>query len=66
MPVESPRKMRATEAAHYLRMSVSKLARLRISGDGPPYAKIGKRIVLYDKLGVDRWLEKQLRQSTAD
>ena len=61
-----PQKMRAVEASHYLRMSVSKLARLRVTGDGPPYAKVGNRIVLYDKGNLDRWLEGQLRRSTAE
>ena len=59
-------KMRAAEASHYLRMSVSKLARLRINGDGPPYAKIGTRVVIYDKQDLDAWLKGQLCRSTAE
>ena len=41
------------------------LAKWRMSGDGPPFLKIG-RLVYYDPAVVERWLERQTRSSTTD
>lgn len=37
----------------------------RLDGSGPPYSKIGKR-VLYDLDEVDRWLRRFRRTSTRE
>lgn len=62
----SQEKLRVPEAAEYLRISESTLAKMRLRGDGPPYSLAGKRIVLYDKADLDKWLADRRRTSTRD
>ena len=62
----SQRKLRVPDAAEYLRLSVSTLAKMRLRGEGPPYSLAGKRIVLYDKADLDQWLADRRRTSTRD
>ncbi|HEY9080483.1 helix-turn-helix domain-containing protein [Magnetovibrio sp.] len=59
-------KMRPTETAAYVKCSTSTLAKMRMRGDGPPYVKAGKRIVLYDREEVDAWLAERKRYSTSE
>lgn len=40
-------------------------AKLRCSGEGPVYMKVGKT-VLYDPVDVEAWLSKKRRRSTSD
>ncbi len=61
----SATKMRPQATANYVQMSVSKLAKLRMSGKGPRYSKVD-RVVLYDETDVDDWLEALKRASTSD
>jgi hypothetical protein len=60
------RKMRAHDAAQYLQLSLSTLAKMRCRGDGPPYTKCGNRIILYDKDVLDGWLRERTRRPTSD
>ena len=53
------------ETARMLGLSASWLTKSRMSGDGPPYIKINKR-VLYRPSDVRIWLEKHRRRSTSD
>ena len=55
----------ALEAATYCRSSASTLAKLRLYGGGPPYVKLGRRVV-YDPADLDRWLASHRRVSTSD
>jgi len=57
--------MRAEAVAAFTGLSASYLAKLRCSGFGPPFMKIG-RAVLYDPDDVRRWLDKHGRTSTSD
>lgn len=59
-------KLRVPEAARYLRLSQSTLAKMRLRGDGPPYSLASRRIVLYDKADLDQWLVDRRRSSTRD
>jgi predicted DNA-binding transcriptional regulator AlpA len=59
-------KMRPPEAARYLGVSVSTLARMRVRGDGPPFAKAGPRLCVYDRQNLDAWLLSRTRRSTSD
>ncbi len=65
MPVETP-KMRAREAANYVRLAESTLAKLRCYGGGPSFSKAGPRLVVYDKNDLDAWLTSRLCRSTAE
>ena len=53
------------EAATYLRLSKPTLERLRLTGDGPPYAKLGKA-VRYRRADLDAWLASRLIRSTSE
>jgi predicted DNA-binding transcriptional regulator AlpA len=58
--------MRTPEAARYLALAESTLTKLRLTGDGPPFVKVGPRAVAYRKSDLDKFLEARLRQSTSD
>lgn len=57
-------KMRAKEAAEYLRVSIALLAKLRSAGGGPNYAKPSARLVLYDRRDLDAWLSARMLNRT--
>jgi excisionase family DNA binding protein len=48
------------EAADFLRCSPRTLERLRVEGEGPPYARVG-RLVRYDPDAVRAWLKERTR-----
>jgi len=52
------------EAAMALHLSVRTLERWRVSGDGPPFVKAGRR-VLYRPADIDSWIASRLRTSTS-
>lgn len=66
MPHPNATKLRAPDAAAYVGLSPSTLAKMRLRGDGPVYSKAGPRIVIYDKLDLDAWLSAQRRRSTSE
>ena len=51
-------RLRAAQAAHYLGISRSTLAKWRMRKIGPPYHRCGPRIVYYYKDEIDAWLEQ--------
>ncbi len=51
------------EAANFLRLSSSWLAKARMRGDGPPYVKIG-RSVRYSEGALAQWMKSKQRLST--
>jgi len=53
------------EAAGYLKLGESTLAKLFVSGDGPPAIKIG-RSVRYSHLDLNDWMAAKRRKSTSD
>lgn len=59
-------KLRAPEAAAYVGLSASTLAKMRLRGDGPFYSKAGPRVVIYDRADLDAWLSGQRRRSTSE
>lgn len=59
------RMMRAEAVAEFTGLSASYLAKLRCTGFGPPFRKIG-RAVLYDPADVQAWLDGHSRASTSD
>jgi excisionase family DNA binding protein len=56
--------MTTAEAARYVRLGRPTLERLRVSGKGPIYVKLG-RSVRYRKADLDAWLESRATRSTA-
>jgi predicted DNA-binding transcriptional regulator AlpA len=55
----------AREAANFLRLSLSWLAKTRMRGDGPPYVKLG-RTVRYREGALVQWLKSRARLSTSE
>jgi excisionase family DNA binding protein len=53
------------EAAGYLKLGESTLAKLFVSGDGPPAIKIG-RSVRYSSVDLNEWMAAKRRRSTSD
>jgi predicted DNA-binding transcriptional regulator AlpA len=53
------------EAAEFLRLSERTLERFRLTGDGPPYVKAGRRVV-YRREDLDRWIEDHVRNNTSE
>ena len=53
------------DAANFLRVSVSFLAKARMRGDGPPYVKLG-RSVRYRESDLVHWMKSRLRLSTSE
>ncbi|WEK50983.1 MAG: helix-turn-helix domain-containing protein [Candidatus Kaistia colombiensis] len=52
------------EAATYAGLGKSTLDKFRLTGGGPTYIKVGKRVV-YDLSDLDIWLASRRRQSTS-
>jgi hypothetical protein len=63
-PLES-RKFNTVEAAAHLGLGQSTLAKLRVFGGGPPFYKLGRRVV-YDHRDLDNWVAERRRVSTSD
>jgi predicted DNA-binding transcriptional regulator AlpA len=59
------RKLNVREAARFLGLSVSTLNKLRLSGNGPPYLKLGRR-VLYDLHALETWAATRKRNHTSE
>jgi len=57
--------LRTPQAAEYLGLSASVMEKMRLRGDGPPYAKLG-RLVIYDVSDLDAWVNARKRTSTID
>ena len=65
MVSEFPSVMTPREAAAYLSLSVGRLAKLRLTGESPRFAKIGAS-VRYRRSDLDAWLQSRIRKSTSD
>jgi predicted DNA-binding transcriptional regulator AlpA len=57
--------LHAREAAKLVGLSESTLAKLRLNGNGPPYCKLGRRVV-YRQDDLDRWLRSRTTTDTTD
>ena len=65
-PLPRPRRMlRTRDAAAYTGLAKSTLEKLRVSGGGCPYIRVG-RVVIYDPADLDSWLASHRRASTSD
>jgi predicted DNA-binding transcriptional regulator AlpA len=65
MQKDDRERLRAIEAADYLRVSRSTLTKWRINGAGPDSHRCGPRVVYYFKDEIDQWLaECDRRPST--
>ena len=53
------------QAADHLRVSKNHLDKLRVSGRGPPFARLGRRKVLYRRSDLDKWVDERIYKSTS-
>ena len=65
MPNESAN-LRPPEAAAHLSVSISYLAKMRLTGQGPRYSKLSPKLVLYSRADLDAWVASRVRASTTD
>jgi excisionase family DNA binding protein len=54
-----------SEAAKILGLSTRTLERLRLTGEGPPFAKLGRR-VLYRPADLNAWVAERIVRSTSE
>jgi excisionase family DNA binding protein len=59
------RLLKPNEAAEFLGLGHSTLAKLRVSGGGPAFRKFG-RSVRYSREDLQRWADERSRRSTSD
>ena len=52
-------------AATYLGLKPSTLHNMRVTGDGPMFIKLGRRVV-YDVMDIEAWVASRKRRSTSD
>jgi hypothetical protein len=64
-PNKYQKRLRTPKAAAYLALSPSTLAKMRLTGDGPAYSKLG-RIVVYEISDLDEYADARRRHSTSD
>ena len=61
-----PSLLRPQQAAALLGLSVQTLAKYRLTGDGPPFVKVGPRVVAYRLDALEAWIVSRTRRSTSD
>lgn len=66
MIANTDRRLRAPDAAAFLGIAPSTLAKMRLRGDGPAYHKVGARVVSYSISDLELWLNARRRASTSD
>jgi predicted DNA-binding transcriptional regulator AlpA len=57
--------LNARDAARFVGLSESTLAKLRLNGNGPPYCKLGRRVV-YRLADLEQWLQSRTTRDTSD
>jgi excisionase family DNA binding protein len=60
-----PNLLSQQEAADYCGLSPRTLERARVTGEGPPYAKLGRR-VLYRRSDLEDWITSRICKSTSE
>ena len=53
------------QAAAYILLSPATLVRMRITGEGPRYAKVGRRVI-YAIEDLDGWVEERKQSFTGE
>jgi predicted DNA-binding transcriptional regulator AlpA len=65
MAIQTPEVLCARDAAHFVGLSESTLAKLRLNGNGPVYCKLGRRVV-YRPVDLQQWLQSRTTRDTSD
>lgn len=64
-PAINPDLFDTPAAAAHLQLSRQYLEKLRLTGGGPAFAKLG-RVVRYRRIDLENWLTAQIKTSTSD
>ena len=62
---EPPRYLNVQEAAMFLGLKQRTMDKWRVTGEGPPFVKIG-RSVRYDRSDLQAYMAKRIRRSTSE
>ena len=57
---------RTRDAAKYIGLSASTLAKKRMDGSGPTFIKLGKKLVTYRKSDLDLWCNANSFKNTGE
>jgi predicted DNA-binding transcriptional regulator AlpA len=66
LPPEDDALIRRADVPRYLPLAAQTLARWAVEGGGPPYVKLGRRIVAYRAGDLRAWLRDGKRRSTSE
>lgn len=58
--------LRPADAAAYLGLALSTLAKLRMEGTGPRWSKATARAVIYRREDLDAWIASRAKSSTSE
>lgn len=64
--MHATKKLWTPDAADFLKVSASTLAKWRVFGGGPKFQKIGARIVVYDLRDLEEFAAQGGRRSTSE
>jgi len=56
--------IRRADLPRYIPVAVQTLARWAVEGQGPPFIKVGARLVAYRAGDLREWLQSQTRKNT--
>ena len=59
------RRLRTSAATDYLGYAEATLEKKRVTGEGPPFIRLG-RVIVYDTRDLDAWLAARRAMSTSD
>lgn len=62
---ENSKVLVSRDAARFVGLSESTLAKMRLNGNGPVYCKLGRRVV-YRPSDLEDWLQARTTRDTAD
>lgn len=65
MTTQNPIVISADQVSARLGLSVSTLAKMRLSGEGPAYSKLGRRVV-YRPEDIETWIASNRYRSTSE
>lgn len=65
MNLHIPSNLSAEQAANFLGLAKSTLSKMRLSGGGPAFIKMGRRVA-YRPEDLEKWINENRRKSTSD
>ena len=60
------RLLKTEAAARLIGLRANTLCKWRLTGEGPPFVRIGPRAIAYREVDVSEWLESRIVASTSE